>query len=232
MWEWNSADHFAVSETTTIFRVGANSVPGAGNLVDLVHVNSVDEYPGGDLLVSGRHLDAIFRIDRSTDDGDVEWKLGGTNTGDNPDGAVALGIVDDPFNGTIHAHDARVIDADTITVFDNRSGNGVGQPARAVRYDIDEGAGTARLVAERRNPRGRESGGLGSAQVLPGGHWLINWGSVPNDGRMVEEFTASGQLVAALDHAGQSYRTVKVPLDALDIDDLRANAGGTAEAQT
>ena len=229
VWEWDSKDHLAVTETTTIFRVGANSVPGAGDLVDLVHVNSVDELPDGDLLVSGRHLDAVFRVDRST--GDIEWKLGGTNAGDNPDGAVALTIVDDPLNGTIHAHDARVLDADTITVFDNRSGNGVGQPARAVRYDIDEGTSTARLTSELRNPRGRSSGGLGSFQVLPDGHWLINWGSVPNDGRMVEEFTDSGQLVVALDHAGQSYRTTKVPLDALDIDELRANAGGLAEAQ-
>lgn len=227
IWEWDSKDHVAIEETTFPERFTANGFPAAtGGFVDLLHINSLDEYDNGDLLVSARHIDAIFRIDRTT--GDIEWKLGGSGT--NPDGATQLAIGGDPFNGVLRTHDARVLDADTITAFDNRSENGVGQPARAVEYNIDDVGATATLVWELRNPKGGASGGLGSVQRLPDGNTLIDWGSLPpGDPRVIEEFDASGQPVVTIDHAGQIYRVVKLAPDWFDIDALRANAGGTAE---
>ena len=44
-------------------------------LIDHSHPNSVDKASDGDLLLSGRHTDTIYKI--STEDGSIVWRLGG-----------------------------------------------------------------------------------------------------------------------------------------------------------
>ena len=75
VWSWYPSDHIALSEIPaewcgSILANGANS-----GVYDAYHFNSAD--PDGDSVVlSFRHLDAIYRIGKAT--GDVEWKIGGT----------------------------------------------------------------------------------------------------------------------------------------------------------
>ena len=80
---------------------------------DAYHLNSVE--PDGDgYVLSFRHLDAVYRIDRET--GDIDWKLGGVHR------AESLAVIDDPlsllstFGGQ---HDARILPDGTLTVFDD-----------------------------------------------------------------------------------------------------------------
>ncbi|MGK0274756.1 MAG: Ca2+-binding RTX toxin-like protein [Ilumatobacter sp.] len=204
VWEWRSQDHIAPEENHILD-------------TDLVHLNSVDEFPDGDLLVSGRST-GVYRIDRTT--GAVEWKLGGTATPE------SLTLIGDQHNGPIRQHDARVLPDGTITIFDNRQPGEIG---RVVRYEIDTAAvpPTAKLLWEYEHADDLFSGFMGSARLQDDGNTVINWGGTAP---MVEEIDVNGARQFVITGAGeQQYRVVKYPLATFDIATLRAKAGGTAE---
>ncbi len=177
---------------------------GANPREDYAHINSVVEVPDGtgDLVASFRHFSAVFRIatrDRdglggepqaSYDAGDVVWKLGGRDS--------SFAFVDDPESGPCAQHTARLVDADTIVIFDNGSPAGCVDPAdptgdgiaryvtRVTEYDLDIEAGTATLVDAATLTFPTSGGGdeqpafalfAGSSQRLDDGHTLIGWGS-------------------------------------------------------
>ena len=86
--------------------------PEAGGY-DIVHWNSI-EPAGNSVIASFRHLDAVYKIDKST--GTIVWKLGGTKT------PKSLTVKGDPRGYTFGAqHDARLLPDGTLTVFDNRT---------------------------------------------------------------------------------------------------------------
>ena len=185
-WRWSSRGHVSPSETQPEWRYRDNpDAPPALRGVDLVHINSVEPHGDG-LIVSGRHLNAIFRIDRPT--GAVDWKLGGSFVPGESLGVVGS-AADRLFGGQ---HDARVLDDGTVTVYDNRA-RADGPPA-AERFRIDPVARTATRIEHVTNPAVRRSGWGGSARKLPGGDWVIWWGGT---GLMTEQ-TPAGRVVLAL----------------------------------
>ena len=72
-----------------------------------------------------------------------------------------LELIDDPLNGPVAQHDARITPDGQVSIFDNRSGR-EGEPARAVAYEVDEDAGTARMVSSMSEPGGANSRSMGS----------------------------------------------------------------------
>jgi hypothetical protein len=222
IWSWNSADHFAPSDSTLNL-----CFPGAGGaewLLDPVHLNSLDVVANGDIIASARHLDAIFRINKSTKE--VVWKLGGTPTND--DGAQILAFRDDPYGSIARQHDARVMANGDISLFDNRTSlpfAPVSGPARAVEYRIDTAAGTATLVRSQPQPAGSFSGAMGSTQWLDDGGVLVGWGALP--GPAFTEFAAGGtaQYSVSFPAGHFTYRAVKEPPESFAVDVLRATAG-------
>ena len=162
VWRWNSGDHIRLAETGRWW----NEPILDFEPYDIVHWNSVD-VKGRYVILSFRHLDAVYKIDRRT--GRIVWKLGGTRT------PKRLDVVGDPLgNFPLGAqHDARFLSDGTISVYDNRSA--LPQPARVVRYRVNERAGRARLVqafGERRTPI---SVCCGSARRV-GRSWVVGWG--------------------------------------------------------
>ena len=170
--------------------------------------------PAGDdaVLVSLRHTDAIYKVDKVS--GEILWKLGGTWTpksldvvGD-PEGAYPLG----------GQHDVRLLPNGTITIFDNNTN----QPSapRAVRYEIDEANRTATLVEELTDPLITKSLCCGSARQSDDGSWLMSWGG----DSLVGEYEASGQPNFRLGFGGTlfSYRAVPADNPALNVSSLRA----------
>ena len=226
VWSWRTSDHIGYDEVT--FPVRWESTPRyEGGEVDPFHLNSlglVDD-GSGDYIVSGRHIDAVFRVDRSS--GDLAWILGSLPpTAPQKSGAPRLTIVDDPLGGPVRPHDARMT-GDIVTMFDNRTDTG--QPARAVAYRVDAAAGTATLLWQIDEPQGRSSVGLGSNRVQTDGSVLVTWGGGLQP--MIEEYDAAHELVMRITQVdgGVTYRTVKEPLGSFSPAVLRANAGGAAD---
>ena len=247
VWEWNAKDYFDEKESTFPRRfgnyVGTPGVRPEGE-VNIHHINSLMRIDdgSGDYLASGRHLDAVFRVDRNTSA--VKWILGSLPSGSgdtgyiaNKSGAQRLTILNDPFNGTLRQHDARLV-GNVLTMFDNRSLSG--QPSRAVAYEIDDTDAdptkwTATLIWQLLEPTGGTSPAQGSFRLALDGSALIGWGMLHP---MFEEFDAAGNrqmAITQIDPAtgspdGVSYRIIKYPIADFDIAELRSKAGGDAEA--
>lgn len=223
-WSWRTSDYFGYGEVTYPVRWGP--LPGyIGNEVDVFHLNSLQRVDdgSGDYVVSARHLDAVFRVDRST--AEVDWILGSISAATpNKSGATRLTIIGDPRNGPRRPHDARLV-GDVLTLFDNRTDTG--QPARAVAYRIDVGAGTATMLWQIADPGGRSSPGLGSNRITPSGTVLIGWGGgiQPVFGEYRTDGTPLWEVTQVA--GGDAYRIVKEPVSTFSIDTLRATAGGS-----
>ncbi|HEY5976312.1 MAG TPA: aryl-sulfate sulfotransferase [Solirubrobacterales bacterium] len=207
LWKWSSEGHVALSETGRWWPRVLSIQPR-----DIVHINAVEPVEADNaVLISLRHTDAVYKIDKVT--GEVVWKLGGTWTpqslsmvGD-PEGAYPLG----------GQHDVRLLDDGTITISDNRTN--LPGPPRAIRYAIDETAGTATLVEEVTDPQITVSQCCGSSRRSEDGSWLMSWGGQP----LITEFDANGERTFALRFAtGFSYRAVPAPSGAVTVEELRA----------
>jgi hypothetical protein len=206
VWSWNSKDHLALDQTANSWWNNTATAPSP----DIVHLNSL-ELAGDSLVVSLRKTDAVYSVSRAT--GEVEWKLGGTPH------PKRLTVLDDPHGDYPLAgqHDARILPDGTLTVHDNATN--AGRPPRAVRYAIDEEAGTATLLESIEDPDVSSTGCCGGARRSPSGSWVISWGQVP----IVTEFDAAGNRVFLLRFGGEvfSYRANPVPSGRLDIHELR-----------
>lgn len=198
VWSWRTNDHIGLGETNAV-GLETTKVPppsGDGNTFDLVHVNSVE--PDGDsVLVSGRHVDALYRVNMS--DGRIEWKLGGTHTPE------SLSLVGDA-RGLDGQHDARRWPDGTVSVHDN--GTFRDHRPRVARYRIDTKRRIATLVEQVTYPTVTTSFCCGSARRLPHGHWLVDWG-----GRsLITEIAPGGRHLLTLKIADHlfSYRAQPV----------------------
>lgn len=165
VWKWRTRGHIALAETGRWW----DMILDRSQPFDYLHFNSAE--PVGDaMIMSFRHLDAVYKIDRST--GKIIWKLGGTPTDEQ------LQVLNDPhaafpFGGQ---HDARVDKRGILSIFDNATG--LKRRPRVVSYRIDGGAGTATLVSSFSDRQVPVSTCCGSARKLPNGQWLVNWGGL------------------------------------------------------
>ena len=193
---WSSRDHIGLEETGRWW-----DVPILDNEpYDASHWNSAEPVGKHRMLLSFRHLDAVYMVDRRS--GDIVWKLGGTKTPE------SLDVADDPHGDYPLGgqHDARVLGDGSVTIYDNRTG--LGDPPRAVRYRVNSGSGTARLIQSIQEPKVPSSFCCGSARRLDSGEWLIGWGG----DEMVGGYDRDGNRLFSLKLGlGFSYRTNPVP---------------------
>ncbi len=185
VWLWDGAEHMDLADVPApVVEAEFTKQPPA--VADYAHPNSFDVFDDGDVLVSIRHYDCLYRIDRDTKD--IVWAFGGPNCVDND-----FDVTGDPHDGFSHQHDATILDNGNILLFDN--GNLRAEPvSRVVEYEIDEQAMTAELVWS--HDDGRFTSIMGSAERLANGNTLIGWGQL-ND-RVVTEVTADGEEAFSL----------------------------------
>jgi hypothetical protein len=224
VWKWDATDHIdPVTENTS----NSTATVNGQTVYDVYHCNSVDAIPGGDVLISGRHLSAVYRIRRS--DGKVLWKMGGKPV--NKDLGQIITISNYPATTISGQHDARFLSNGNVSVFDNNSfGSGPGQ---GVEFAIDFTTSTAHPVFRFENPAQIRSSATGSFRRYPDGHSVACWGIAaatpggPMIGANFSEINAAGVdvLDMAFGTGDWAYRVVKVPPPRFDINVLRATAG-------
>lgn len=160
---------------------------------DFFHLNSIDEAPDGQLLISARNTSAVYEIDPST--GAVDWTLGGKES------SFTLGTgVHFSFQ-----HDAEFVAPDEIRMFDDESNGFVTNGQSQIEWiHLDQADHTTSLVRAQTHPDGLTAFAMGNAQTRPDGYTFGGWGSTGH----VAEFSADGQLVydATLDNGGTTYR--------------------------
>jgi len=238
LWSWLASDHIDVAETDPQWYGYVRNRPDMSlgtPLYDIFHWNSVEETPTGYLL-SFRHLDAVYAIERAT--GDVEWKLGGVDVPG--DSLVISGDSRFPGPGFGGQHDARYLPGASatqfeVTLYDNGSDLAAPRTPRALRYivhtlgfltdrfgatGIDTVAGTATLVEEIFDlTHAPVSPFAGSARRLAGGNWMIGFGGTNG----FSETTPSGEVVfhLSIDGGQLVYRALPA-VPGLDPAALRA----------
>jgi hypothetical protein len=171
--EWRSLDHVEVTE----------SYHPVSEPWDYLHLNSVDVAPDGNLLVSGRHTWALYKLDRRT--GAVIWRLGGKRSG------FRLGA-GAQFSWQ---HDGRWPSPGRITVFDDGSDGPTTteRHSRGLALRVDEAARTADVARSYPHPgQPLHTVAMGSVQTLPSGEVLIGWGTSP----YASQLRADGSLIA------------------------------------
>ena len=189
--QWNASDHVAVAET---YHQGN---PSDGPF-DFFHINSIDVDSDGDLLVSGRHTWAVYKVGRRT--GDVVWRLNGKRS----DFAMGPGAV------FAFQHDARRREGGLVSLFDNGGGPpNVATESRGLILSLDTTAMTATLVRQYLPDPSLLSNSQGNVQILPNGHVFVGWGEQP----YWSEFTADGRIIydARFPDGQGSYRAFRFP---------------------
>jgi len=123
-------------------------------------------------------------------------------------------------------HDARFEASGDVSVFDDHSA--LPGAARGVEYALDLQAGTAKVVWEYRGPV--SSTAMGSFRRYSSGSNLIAWGyssAITTFDAAFTEVDDQGRSVMEVSFVlgDAAYRAVKLPVEQLDIDVLRATAG-------
>jgi hypothetical protein len=249
-WIWQGTKHLDPAKTSiepqlkapSYFAVDAGPVVDGGIVIPF-HCNSVDVDPSnGNLVVSARQANSFFYVEKAS--GDILWKMGGSDA--SLDDHTAYVPVPSPaFNGQ---HDVRLqpgwstCAGGQVTLYDDET-YGTGSPARALVYDVALGgaAGCDGGIRDGGTPSATlkwfyagttAAGASGSFRISSDGSRVIGWGIAPpavftevdeqkNVLLELESIPLSGQTVMG------SYRAVKVPVTALDLNAMRASAGLT-----
>jgi hypothetical protein len=194
LYQWDSLDHVPLKDTY-------EAVPAtAGGPFDYFHINSVQEQPGGDLLISARNTWAAYDINHET--GAIVWTLGGRNS------SYKLS------SGAVFAfqHDVRLhADRDsTVTLFDDGGGPPrVHNESRAITVHLDSSGKVATLVSQEQHSPALSAAFEGNVQALPGGEEFVGWGQQP----YFTEYNAKGQMTfdARFVDSNSSYRAYRFP---------------------
>jgi hypothetical protein len=190
LFEWHSVGNVGLRESY-------DRRPDDGSQFDYFHMNSVEEGPDGDLLVSARNTCALYEIDRVT--GAINWRLGGKRS----DFRLGEGV------RFCRQHDARWADDGVMTLFDNRIA-APSQPgqSRAIKLEVNEARKRVSLLRGYKHPSRPGVPNKGGARMQANGNLLVGWGAVPR----ITEYTRRGRIVFDARFAGAndgSYRAIR-----------------------
>ena len=161
LFEWHSIGNIPLKESYE------DSVPKDGkSIFDYVHPNSLAIGTDGNLLLSGREVWSVYRLNRGT--GELMAKIGGKDSDYKMLGKAQYA----------YQHDVEQLPDGTLSVYDNEAAPQVRDQSRGLLLDIDEDKKTVRVKTElKHQPKGITSGTQGSVQLLPNGNYFVEWGS-------------------------------------------------------
>ena len=192
VWEWHPLGNLRLNKTyLDIPRRNARPF-------DWFHMNSIHDDRDGNILISARHTQAIYKLNRKT--GEIMWQLGGKGSDFRLGKGVRFGF----------QHDVQRQKNGTLTIFDNGAGGKHGRvnrfsSAKVLRLDMKRRKAT--LVRAYRNPRPVISNSQGNTRVRPNGNIFVGWG----DKNACTEFAPDGEVVFDFTFAAKqvSYRCYK-----------------------
>jgi hypothetical protein len=160
LWQWDSDQHVSIGAS---YAGKPTSKP-----YDFFHINSIQQLPNGNLLISSRQTWALYEIDKQT--GNVLWRLGGKHS------SFKMG----PGASFSWQHDARMHSDGTITLFDDGAGlYATEKQSRALRIRVNFKTHQATLVHAYTNNPPVLSWAEGNVQTLPDGNTFVGFGTSP-----------------------------------------------------
>jgi Arylsulfotransferase (ASST) len=189
LWEWHALGHVPISAS---YQPYSSAAP----YYDYFHLNSIQQLPNGNLVVSARDTCAVYEISRKT--GQIIWTLGGKYSN------FLMGT------GTTFwwQHDAR-LRGNTLSLFDDAALPQKESQSSAKYLNINF---LTRMVSLTKrfthSPPVLASAG-GSTETLPNGNVFVGWGT----SSQFSEFTPSGQMILNGSFAFRvvSYRAFRFP---------------------
>lgn len=164
---------------------------------DAYHINAISEDSDGNLLLTARHMSAVYKIARNS--GRVMWKLGGRGSNFKVSRSAAF----------YYPHDAQRAPDGSLTIFDNRATALDRKGAsRALNLRVDTKTRRVTVANAFRHPTGSTATSQGNVTELPNGNFFVGWGSSP----WFSEYAPDGRLVFAAHMRSawnQSYRAYK-----------------------
>jgi Arylsulfotransferase (ASST) len=250
---WRASEHFDPAKVTTYVDVAYTEK--TGTVYDVFHCNSVDVDPAnGNYLVSARQMDSVFYVE-SQAPGTVLWKLGGKpSTKDANTAFVSFPDAHDAFHQQHDARLGKGWEpgchggTGRVSVFDDETAPTGAGNARGAVYNVlvggvgtngcardvpDGGApapGTAKLVNAYPGKAPSQLGG--SVRFYDDGSRVVSWGvTTPPTNQLLTELDEQGRDLLDLEFSARkgdvcsTYRGLKVPVSAFDIEVLRRAVG-------
>ena len=193
LWEWHMLGHVPL-------RASYERLPSAGKGWGYCHLNSIQQLPDGNLLISARHTWGVYLVDKKT--GNIIWTLGGKYSN------FKLG----QGAGFSWQHDAR-LHGNVLTLFDDGWDGSHGErqhgQSAAKVIQLNTTAMTATLLHSYFHSPPLVSASQGNAQLLPNGNMFVGWGSQPD----FSEYSSSGQQIfnGSFALGVDSYRAYRAP---------------------
>jgi hypothetical protein len=169
IWEWHSLGHVPISSSYLSY---ANSVP-----YDYFHMNSIQQLPDGNILVSSRNTWAVYLINKKT--GKIIWRLGGKHS------SFKMG----PRTNFEWQHDAILHDNGLLTLFDDGASPKEESQSRALKLHLNTSSHQATLVHQYVHSPPTLATSQGSVQLLSDHNVFVGWGNTPH----FSEYTPSGK---------------------------------------
>ncbi|HET9023789.1 MAG TPA: arylsulfotransferase family protein [Burkholderiaceae bacterium] len=164
---------------------------------DAYHINAISEDSDGNLLLTARHMSAVYKIARRS--GRVMWKLGGKRSDFRISGSASF----------YYPHAAQRAPDGSLTIFDNRATALDKKGAsRALHLHVDSRNRRVTVAGAFRHPTGSTATSQGNMAELPNGNFFVGWGSSP----WLSEYAPDGRLLYAAHMRSawnQSYRAFK-----------------------
>lgn len=179
VFEWNPNDYINPTDSySSTYGYNPNSF-------DYCHTNAIAEDTDGNLLLSMRHLNAIYKIHRQT--GAVIWVLGGVSS----DFSFTN---DEGFSGQ---HNIRVLGEHHYSMFDN-SNMGNPQLSRGLEFMVDTTNWTATVVNEFIHPQNNYARAMGSTHITPMEDVIVGYGLSFLPAPLMAHFDTQNNLLAEL----------------------------------
>ncbi len=210
-YEWHALDHVALNESYVSYYVapstssgGTTSTTGSSSApapYDYFHINSIQQQPNGDLLVSARNTRAGYLVNHVN--GNIEWRLNGKKTSFTMGANTAFAWQHD-----IQIQPGATSSSATVTLYDDESAPTIGPQSRGEVLTLNFGAKTATLAQQYvYTAPGILVNSQGNTQTLSNGDVMVGWGNTNE----LTEFNKAGAIDLDMTYptAFDSYRAFR-----------------------